>query len=236
MAKRSQVSMPKPARAPAKVAPKKASNSRNLLLVVIGGVVVVAVGLVLLIMQTVNKPASATARVGEGTAWGPKDAIVTIVDFSDFGCVHCRNFALNQGEQLRSEYEATGKVRFEFKHFIIGGATTAAAANAAECAADQGRFWDYHNLLFSRQGTSSAPFSNAALKQYAVQLGLDTALFNQCVDSSKHLEKVYRDAAEGRGLGVNATPTFFVNGQKLEGAVPYSTMKATVDAILNAAQ
>lgn len=197
---------------------------------------VVAIGLVLLIMQTVNKPVVATDRVGEGASWGAKDAVVTIVDYSDFGCSHCAAFAQNQGKLLRAEYEATGKVRFEFKHFIIGGATTAAAANAAECAADQGRFWDYHDTLFARQGTSSAPFSSAALKQYAAALGLDTVAFDRCVDSNQHLEKVYRDASEGRGLGVNATPTFFVNGQKIEGAVPYATLKAIVDAALAAAK
>ncbi len=236
MAKRSQASIPKTARPVTKVAPPKAGGSRNLLLVVIGGVLVVAVGLVLLIVQSVNRPVTATNRVGEGAAWGPVGAAVTVVDYSDFGCSHCATFALNQGKLLREEYEATGKVRFEFKHFIIGGATTAGAANAAECAADQGRFWDYHDVLFTRQGTSSAPFASAALKQYAAQLGLDTSAFNQCVDSGRHLEKVYRDAAEGRNLGVNATPTFFVNGQKIEGAVPYATMKAAVDALLGAAQ
>ncbi len=237
MAKRSQVSLPKTGSRPtAKVAPQKTNSSRGLLLIVLGGVVVVAIGLVLLIMQSVNRPVSATNRIGEGAVWGPEGAAVTIVDYSDFGCSHCGTFALNQGKLLREEYEATGKVRFEFKHFIIGGATTAAAANAAECAADQGRFWDYHDILFGRQGTSSAPFSNSALKQYAAQLGLDTAAFNQCVDSSQHLEKVYRDAAEGRGLGVNATPTFFINGQKIEGAIPYSAMKEAVDALLGVAQ
>lgn len=236
MAKRAQMPKPRTPQAAKAAAPQKSTSTRTLLLALIGGVVVVAIGLVLLIIQSVNKPVTITERVGEGSAWGPKGAPVTVIDYSDFGCSHCRNFALNQGAQLRAEYESTGKVRFEFKSFIIGGATTAAAANAAECAADQGRFWDYHNLLFSRQGTTSAPFSSSALKQYAVSLGLDTAAFNKCVDSSQHLEKVYRDAAEGQAQGVNATPTFFVNGQKIEGAVPYATMKAAVDAALAAAQ
>lgn len=235
MAKRARASRSR-GQAIAKAPAQTTGSSRNLLLAVVSAVVVVAVGLVLLITQSLNKPVAATDRVGEGTAWGAEDAAVTIVDYSDFGCSHCASFAQNQGPQLRAEYEATGKVRFEFKHFIIGGQQTADAANAAECAADQGKFWDYHDVLFARQATSSAPFSKASLKQYAAQLGLDTVQFNACVDEGQHLEKVYRDTAEGRGQSVNATPTFFINGQIVQGAQPYAVFKAMIDTALVAAK
>ncbi len=236
MAKRAQ--LPKSSKgSPAAKAPAKSRTKPIppwLLLGVIAAVVVVGAGLIWLAVQASQRPVVSTPRVGEGTAWGPADAPVKIVDFSDFGCSFCGAFARSQGVQLRQEYEATGKVRFEFRHFIIGGQRTRDAALAAECAADQGRFWDYHDTLFARQGTSSDPFSRTALKQYAVQLGLDTAQFNSCLDSNKYLEKVTRDTSDGRGLGVNATPTFFINGQKIEGAQPYSVFKAAVDAALGA--
>lgn len=231
MAKRSQL----PKRSPgsqARAAKPVAGRSGLLLLGIIVGVVLVVIGVIIFQTQSVRHPVQTAARVGEGTAWGPVSAKVTILDFSDFGCGHCRSFALQQGRQLRAEYEGTGQVRFEFKHFIVGGAETANAANAAECAADQGRFWDYHDLLFSQQGVVTQPFSKNALKRYAAQLGLDTARFNSCVDSDQHLEKVYRDTAEGRDLGVTGTPTFFINGQKVVGAVPYAEFRAKVEEAL----
>lgn len=208
------------------------STSRWLLLGVIAAIAVLTVGLVLLAAQAARAPVEATGRVGEGAVWGPVDAPVKILAFSDYGCSHCRDFALNQGQQLRAEYENGGKVRFEFKHFVLNWQATAAPANAALCAADQGRFWDYHDTLFSQQGTSAQPFSKAALKQYAVQLGLDTGVFNACVDSDQHVDILARDGSAGRAQGVSATPTFLINGQKIEGAVPYANFKAAVEAAI----
>ncbi len=83
-------------------------------------------------------------------------------------------------------------------------------------------------MLFSQQGA----FSNAALKDYGVRVGLDAARFNQCVDSSEHLPKVYQDSREGQAQGVTGTPTFFINGQMLTGAVPYAELKAKIEAAL----
>ena len=173
MAKRSQLPKSGSGAQSPKSSTSRKSASRWLLLGVIAAVVVVAAGLILLATQAARKPIEATNRVGEGTTWGPSNAAVTILDFSDFGCSHCRDFALNQGRQLRAEYESTGKVRFEFKNFVLDWQSTSDPANAAECAADQGRFWDYHDTLFSQQGASAQPFSRPALKQYAAQLGLD---------------------------------------------------------------
>jgi protein-disulfide isomerase len=231
MAKRSQ--LPKQRSRPqAGTARARSQPSGLLLFGIVAAVVLVVIVVIVLQAQSVRQPVQITARPGEGTAWGPSQAKVTILGFSDFGCTHCRSFALGQGRQLRAEYEATGEVRFEYKHFIVGGSDTANAANAAECAADQGRFWDYHDLLFSQQGVVADPFSKSALKRYAAQLGLDTARFNRCVDGDQHLEKVYRDTAEGRDLGVTGTPTFFINGQKVVGAVPYTEFRAKVQEAL----
>ena len=235
MAKRSQLPKSSGASRDAASSASRSSSSRWLLLGLIAAVVVVAVGLILLMTQAARKPIEATNRVGEGTAWGAATAPVQIVAFSDYGCSHCRDFALNQGHQLRAEYENTGKVRFEAKTFVLNWQTTSDPANAAECAADQGRFWDYHDLLFSQQGVSAQPFSRPALKQYAVQLGLDPAKFNVCVDNNQHQDILARDSSDGRGRGVNATPTFFVNGKKIEGALPYADFKAVVDAAIAAA-
>ncbi len=196
MAKRTQLPKNGRAQGAAKSPAKAPAGSRKLLLGVIAAVIVLAAGLIWLAVRANQAPIVATDRVGEGTAWGPSDAPVQIVAYSDFGCSHCATFAQSQGKQLRAQYESAGQVRFEFKHFVIGGERSRGAAIAAECAADQGKFWDYHDVLFARQGVSSDPFNRTALKQYATELGLDTAKFNQCLDSSQHLDKVTADSAD----------------------------------------
>jgi len=235
MAKRSQ--MPKSSSgSKGGASASKSGSSRWLLLGVIGAVVIIAVGLALYLIQSAQKPIEATDRVGEGMSWGPVAAKVTIQEFSDFGCSHCRDFALNQGQQLRAEYEKTGQVRFEFKPFVLDWNRTADPANAAACAADQGKFWDYHDALFTRQGSSAEAFSSAALKGYATELGLDATTFNRCVDKKERYALLDKMGAEGRARGVSATPTFFINGQKIEGAAAYEVFKAQIDGLLNTGQ
>ena len=235
MAKRSQ--LPKSSSgSKGGVSAGKNGRSRWLLLGVIAAVVIISAGLVLIAIQAAKKPIEATDRVGEGMAWGPVAAKVTIQEFSDFGCSHCADFALNQGQQLRQEYENTGQVRFEYKPFVLDWNRTADPANAAACAADQGKFWDYHDALFARQGSSAQAFSNAALKSYAAELGLDATTFNRCVDKKERYDLLDKVGAEGRARGVNVTPTFFVNGQKIEGAAAYEVFKAQIDGLLNAGQ
>jgi protein-disulfide isomerase len=219
-----------PRKTPATKAKRQSSNM--LLLGVIAAVALVAVVIIVFATRATQAPIEATNRVGEGTAWGPADAPVKIVEYSDYGCHFCKQFSETSGEQLRAMYESTDKVRFDFKHLIIGGPSTANAANAAECAADQGKFWDYHDVLFQVQGSSADPFTKTLLKQYAAQLGLDTAQFNSCVDADQHLEKVYRDSSEGQSRGVNATPTFFIGEQKVEGAQPLQIFQSAVEAEL----
>lgn len=237
MAKRAQ--KPKSASASSnqkKTAPRKNSLPPAVLLGVIAAVILVAAGIIVMASRAANAPLTSTNRVGEGAAWGPEGALVKIVEYSDFGCSHCAAFALNQGKQLRAEYEASGKVRFEFKHMNIGGQVTREAALASECAADQGRFWDYHDALFSRQTSSANPFTKPLLKRYAAELGLDAALFDPCVDNNAHSAKVAASESEARGLGITGTPTFFINGKKIQGAYPYDQFKAEVEAALAAAQ
>jgi protein-disulfide isomerase len=220
-----------------RVAPRrKVSGPGWVLWVVVGAVVLILIGVVVLQNQAVQRPAAVTTNtVSEGLTWGPVSAPVKIVEYSNFGCSHCRDFAADQGKKLRQEYEAGGKVRFEFRPFSLGSQGPDDAAAAALCAADQSRFWDYHDVLFSQQGVSANPFDKTQLKQYATTLGLDTAKFNQCVDAGMHVDQVHQAAVEGQGRGVDSTPTFFVNNQRVLGAVPYTEFKATVDAALKGA-
>ncbi|MCU0500796.1 MAG: DsbA family protein [Anaerolineae bacterium] len=237
MAKRSQ--MPKTSGSSSgksAAAGGKRAGSPLVLWAVIGAVAVIVVGVILLQVRSMDKPVATSGRVTEGSSWGPTDAPVKIVEYSDFGCTYCRAFALNQGKQLQQEYEKTGKVRFDSRSFIIEGPSTRDAANASLCAAEQGRYWDYHDVLYNKSGTGQPQvvFAKAALKGYGAQVGLDAAKFNACVDKGQYLPEVQSQHNEGAARGVKATPSFFINGKKIEGAAPYAEFKAAVDAALKA--
>lgn len=158
---------------------------------------------------------------------GPPDAPVTIVEFSDFQCPFCKRFKDNTLDRILSTYR--GKVRYVYRDFPLNIHPYAQkAAEAAECADEQGRFWEFHDLLFERQPALAV----ASLKRYAAQLGLDTVAFNHCLDSGRYASEVHEDYADGIQYGVTGTPGFFINGQKLIGAKPFSIFQQIIDAEL----
>jgi protein-disulfide isomerase len=130
--------------------------------------------------------------------------------------------------------EFPGKVRLVFKDFPLASHEGALpAAEAARCAGEQGRFWEYHDLLFIAQ----PDFSTVDLVRYAGRLGLPTEPFTACLESARYRDAVRADVAEGRAAGVRGTPTFFVNGRRLVGALPLQTFQGAVrDALAEAAR
>jgi len=129
--------------------------------------------------------------------------------------------------RIQSEYP--DKVRVVFKDFPLASHEGAIpAAEAARCAGEQGRFWEYHDLLFVAQPA----FARADLLTYAARLGLAAEAFTACLDSGRYREAVKADVAEGRTAGVRATPTFFVNGQRLVGAQPYEAFRDAIQEAL----
>jgi protein-disulfide isomerase len=159
----------------------------------------------------------------KGPTRGPPSAPVTIVEFSDFQCPFCgREFPVI--EKLMKEYE--GKVRLVFRQFPLDFHPFAEkAAEAAFCAADQGKFWELHDKMFSNQQKLAVD----DLKGYAKSAGLDSAKFDKCLDSGEKKPAVEADQKAGSEAGVNGTPAFFVNGVFINGAVPYDQIKQTVD-------
>lgn len=124
-------------------------------------------------------------------------------------------------------------MRFAFRQFAFIGSESRWAAEATECASEQGRFWDFYNKLFEEQaGENVGAFSKENLKRFASDLGLDQGQFDQCLDSGKYTEKVQQETAQGQQAGVRGTPTLFVNGQLIEGGMEYEILKAAVDAEL----
>lgn len=137
-------------------------------------------------------------------------------------------------QQLAPKYIQTGKVKLVYKNFPVIGPESITAAEAALCASDQNKFWEYSNYLFARQqAENSGAFSAEHLKQFASNLGLNPTEFNSCLDSGKYTNTVNQDYAEGQQRGVQATPTFFINGTKYEGALPAEQLSAIIDAQLN---
>ena len=153
---------------------------------------------------------------------GPATAPVTIFEWSDYECPYCRNAQELLG---RLQGEFPDAVRLVYKDFPLASHPGALpAASAARCAGAQGRFWEYHDLLFVAQPA----FARADLIGYARRLGLDVEPFTECLDSGRFREAVLADQREGREAGVRGTPTLFINQRKFEGAPPLEELRAAV--------
>ena len=167
---------------------------------------------------------------------GPADAPVTIVEFSDFQCPYCRHSFETVIPQILKNYVAQGKVRFVYKHFAFLGQESIWAAEASECAADQGKFWEYHDELFKKAGVAggenAGSFTKDGLIQYADALNLDMPRFTSCILGDLTLSRVNQDLQEGHALNIRSTPTFFVNKTMLIGAQPWDAFVSTIDAAL----
>lgn len=160
---------------------------------------------------------------------GDKNAPVTIVEFSDYECPFCVKFYTQTLPQIEENYIKTGKVKLIYRDFPLGfHAQAQKAAEAAECAGEQGKYYEMHNLLFER-GVAGGVNS---FKAYAKELKLDTTKFDQCLDSGKMSSEVKKDAADGGKYGVQGTPAFFINGKLLSGAQPYSVFQQAIEAEL----
>jgi protein-disulfide isomerase len=154
---------------------------------------------------------------------GPSDAPVTIVAFSDYQCPYCHR-AQATVERLLERYE--GKLRLVHGDFPLANhAGAIPAARAARCAGEQGKFWEYHRILLSETGE----YSDQDLQQRAAKLDLDAEPFAQCLASGRHAESIEASFDEARKLGVAATPTFFINGRRLEGARSIEDFAAVID-------
>jgi protein-disulfide isomerase len=130
-------------------------------------------------------------------------------------------------------YIDSGNVNIVYKQFPFLGQESLWAAQASECAADQGKFWEYHDLLFDKQnGENVGLFTKEKLIAYAKELGLDSAKFDPCLNNDQTLDRVQADAQEARGANVSSTPTFFINGKPLLGAQPAAVFKSQLDAAL----
>ncbi|NPA26286.1 MAG: DsbA family protein [Chloroflexi bacterium] len=164
-------------------------------------------------------------------ALGPEDAPVTIIEFSDYQCPYCRRFREQTLDKILETYG--DKVRFVYRDFPLESIHPYAvsAAIAAECADEQGKFWPFHDKLFE-----GGKFGDDVYLQYAEELGLDVDEFARCIKEQRYLDEVMKDLQDGLEVGVRGTPTFFINGIPLVGAVPFSAFQQIIEQELQAQQ
>lgn len=201
--------------------------------------------LVVVVLVWINRPGSSVSG-GEyvpleraevsGRRDGAADAPVTIFEFADFQCPVCRRFTDEVAPSLLTEFIEPGIVQVQFVHFAFLGPESIRAAEAAECAADQNHFWDYHDVLFLRQGAENAGvFSDANLKKFARELAdhfddFDVKVFDSCLDSGEKEGVVRQATQQASQLGVDATPSFVIGNQLLRGYQTLETLRTVIQA------
>ena len=155
---------------------------------------------------------------------GPKDAPITIVEFSDFNCPYCARFYQETFPALLDAYP--DQIYFVYRDFpVVGGFEV---AQASECADDQGRYWEFHDLLF----TGGLGTNRTALIEYGNTLGMDVEELESCLDEERFASEVEADARYAASLGITATPTFFINGIPLVGARPFDQFSVIIESEL----
>jgi protein-disulfide isomerase len=171
--------------------------------------------------------ATEVAPMDASPALGPQDAPVSIVMYGDFGCSTCWYwYKLGVLKQLRAKYG--DKIHFIWRDFPVITILSPKAAEAGQCANEQGKFWEFHDSIYEHQGVIAA----SDLKAYAVEVGLDMAQFQECVSSRRYQNRVNAEQHEAFERGLKGTPAFFVNDQPLIGPQALAAFEALIDPIL----
>jgi protein-disulfide isomerase len=190
---------------------------------------------------------SLTNLIQQGSPYlgDPSTAPITIIDFSDFQCYLCARYVKATEPLIRDTYIETGKVVLVFKHLPNRGFDSLGASIAAQCSHEQGKFWEFHNILYENQKPIDSGWVNQEnLKKFAAKLkGLDIEKFNECLDNQKYKEFVERDIDLGSSFGFQDTPSFVIvnskdgsNPEVLKGAHPFPSFKAIIDKRLSEVQ
>ena len=227
---------------------KKQRQQRLITILVITGVALVVTAL--LIYPSIQR---AMAPIGEviqitpkarpfmdGRSMGEPAAPVLVEVWADFQCPACRIFSEQIEPPVVDNYVATGQARYVFRHYpFIDDASLSKesdqAANASMCAAEQDRFWDYHDILFANwNGENAGAFSDKRLVAFAESIGLNMEQFNPCFEENRYRDVIEQDKTEGTQAGVNGTPSVFVNGSILNpGHVPtYQEIATAIETAL----
>jgi protein-disulfide isomerase len=197
-----------------------------------------------------GQQAMATTTPADVMTLGSRDAVlgnanapVTIIEYGDYQCPYCGQFFSQTQPLIVQNYVNTGKAKLVFRDFPFLGSESDAAGNAAECAEDQGKLWPYHDALYAAKYADATHggseddgfFSNAELIKLGQQVsGLDMTKFSSCVTNDSDANIVTQDKTNAANDGVNSTPTFFINGQEIQGAEPYTQFAEVINTLLTA--
>ncbi|MYC97069.1 MAG: DsbA family protein [Caldilineaceae bacterium SB0661_bin_32] len=226
------------------------ANSRrrlSLSIYLVGGVALLA-GLLAVILAAATDNESISVELpdysGISSAWqnrnilGDPDAPVTVQAWEDFRCPACAAFNQRVKPGLVDNYISSGKVKLEFRHFPLQQHEPGAslAAQASECAADQGRFWVYHDRVFQATSSGANAFLMERLIDYAGELDLDQDTFTSCLTNQEHMPTISESLQAARTAGHNSTPTVLVNGERVDNPLDYGTVSAAIDRRLSSDQ
>lgn len=168
---------------------------------------------------------------------GSDSAPITIIEFGDYQCPQCDRWFKTIKPDIQEQYINAGKANLYFVDLAFFGPDSTNAAEATYCAGDQGRYWEFHNILYSNQQGINDGWANPDnLKSFASQLSLDRNLFDSCLDSDKYKNRVEKNFLEAKRNGASATPTFIIVGpsgeqKTIEGAQPFSVFKQVLDSM-----
>ena len=165
---------------------------------------------------------------------GDPNAKITIVEFGDYQCTYCHLFHQNTKDALLQQYVDTGKVNFVFRDYPLNGPDSVFAADAAYCAGDQGKYWQYHDELYKNWGGEKTGWVNQkSLDAFATTVGLDLSTFDKCLSDKKYEQKVLDNQKFGNTIGIDGTPSFVVFNSKditkIVGAQPLSVFQQVID-------
>jgi protein-disulfide isomerase/predicted nucleic acid-binding Zn ribbon protein len=224
---------------------KRKQQQRKITMMLITGVALIVVALLMLPtfrstffpFSDFVKPELNPRPMEDGTKMGDPNAPVTIEEFSDFGCSHCAAFAETTAGQIVKSFVETGDVQIKFHSVgaLLNNPNTTLAAEAAYCAADQNKFWEYHDLVFANQFTLFANLSTDVgryLTAFARYLNMDEDSFVTCLESGKYKEQISQDEIDATAAGVNSTPSFLINGTLVVGNMPYENFEQTINLAL----
>jgi protein-disulfide isomerase len=219
-------------------AAKKGGSNRTFYIL---AAIIVIVGLATVGYQAIRPAAqtvftmdsTVTLVANQGHVIGSDTALIEVVEFADFECPACGNFATLTEPDVRARLVNTGQVRFRFMDFPLEGHNNTRAAHlAAWCAGDQGKFWEMHDMIFGTQDRWSSYATNRPLpifESLAEQIGVNVSQYQSCMETRKFLGQIQSNVDEGLRRGVNSTPTFFIGNRKVATNVSYDQLKRHVD-------
>ncbi len=224
---------------------KRKQQQRMVSIMIVAGIALIAIAIIMIptvmrSLQTVGEfvqPELNPRPMANDNRMGDPNAPVIIEEFSDFGCGHCADFAQGTGERIAEDYVATGQVYFISRSAgnVLNNPTTQLAAEAAYCAADQGKYWEYHDIIYANQSIlfyGGVTYIDNYLEAFAESLGLDVSQFNDCLNNGDNRDRMLQDGNDARAAAINSTPSFLINGTLVRGNIPYEEFQVYIEAAL----